>query len=100
MTLEQLRAMEGMMDMLTSQPFKTLMAYLRDECPYVGKETLAKKNDLIRNEGCLQGWLRCVRIADNIRHSEKKKEEPKEEVRPIYPDPMRSETNQPAPKRK
>lgn len=94
MTLEQLKAVEGLVKMCESHEFRTLMAYLRDECPYVGQEQLSETNALLRNEGCLQGWLRCVRIASNI-HRSKPKPEPSQGKQPIYPDPTKSDDNAP-----
>lgn len=87
MTADQLRAIEGMVEMCESAPFRQLMAYMRDECPYVNGMDIPE-TAIIRNEGRLQGWLGCLRVMGGI-HRAAKKPEPTGENPPLYPDPSK-----------
>lgn len=94
MTADELRAREGLIQMCESDNFRVLMAYLRDECPYVGRES-ETDTKLVNNEGRLQGWLTCVRVATQIHRSPKKKDEESTERRTLYQDPekVKSDAN-------
>lgn len=85
MTAKDLRAIDGFTDMCNSEPFRKLMAYLQENCPFVGKD-VPDATQAIRNEGRLQGWFQLLSDIRGINQTEKKPEE-KEQRKGLYPDP-------------
>lgn len=85
MTTKDLRAIDGFSEMYASEPFRKLMAYLQENCPFVGRD-VPDATQAIRNEGRLQGWLQLLSDVRGINQVEKT---PEKEVlpRPLYQDP-------------
>ena len=87
MTAKELRALQKMMELLTSPEFRTLLAFFSENCPFVGKE-IERKTAIIRNEGRMQGWLALLHVMREI-HKTAPEKEPSTERRQLYPDPLK-----------
>ena len=95
MTTKDLRAIDGFTEMCGSEPFRKLIAFSQENCPFVGKD-IADPTGIVRNEGRLQGWFQLLQFLRSVHRGE---ETPTEEAPPrrLYADPdaIKSDLNKP-----
>lgn len=84
MTPDQLRSVEGFADMCNSEPFRIMLAYFHESCPYVAKDC-ADATAALRNEGRMSGWFTLLKEMRAIHRSKPQPE--KETTKQLYADP-------------
>lgn len=77
--------------MLESPNFRILLAFMTENCPYVGKE-IVDQTAILRNEGRMQGWFSQLHILRGV-HKGEPEQPTSTERRPLYQDPTKSEEN-------
>lgn len=96
MTTKDLRALPGFTEMCASEPFRKLIAFSQENCPFVGRD-IPDATQLIRNEGKMQGWFQLISFLRTVHRSEEKPEEPAP-PRALYQDPS-EKPKKPEPKK-
>jgi len=89
MTAKDLRAREGMIDMLRSDNFRVLLAFFMEECPHVGRD-ITDATSIVRNEGKVQGYFGLLRDMRTI-HISPPEPEKSDAPKRLYQDPFEAQ---------
>jgi len=83
--------------LLGNPTLQIALSFLQEECPFL-EDKSADPTSIIRNEGKIQGWYRCLREIRNLYQTAPEIAPPSQG--PLYPDPdpRKAEQNRPTKK--